>query len=68
MAVAAQRGGLGTQLVRALEAELRERGFTHVHMHARADAVGFYERLGYAVYDEPFIEVGIVHRHMQRTL
>ncbi len=70
MAVAAhlQGQGLGARLVTALEAELRRRGFTHVHLHARAHVVPFYERLGYAVYGEPYTEVGIPHRNMQKTL
>jgi predicted GNAT family N-acyltransferase len=70
MAVAShlQGKGLGAQLVRALEEELRRRGFTHVHLHARGHVVPFYERLGYAVYGEPFTEVGIPHRHMRKTL
>ncbi len=63
-----QGQGLGARLVRALEAELVRRGFTHVHLHARAPVVPFYERLGYAVYGEPFTEVGIPHRHMRKTL
>ncbi|WP_223641540.1 GNAT family N-acetyltransferase [Corallococcus sp. EGB] len=63
-----QGKGLGAKLVRALEDELRKRGFRHVHLHARAPVVPFYERLGYAVYGEPFEEVGIAHRHMQRDL
>jgi predicted GNAT family N-acyltransferase len=70
MAVAAhlQGQGLGARLVTALEAELRRRGFTHVHLHARAHVVPFYERLGYAVYGEPYTEVGIPHRNMHKTL
>ena len=63
-----QGQGLGARLVRSLEEELRRRGFTHVHLHARAPVVPFYERLGYAVYGEPFTEVGIPHRHMRKTL
>ena len=63
-----QGQGLGARLVRALEEELRRRGFRHVHLHARAPVVPFYERLGYAVYGEPYEEVGIPHRHMQRDL
>ncbi|WP_163997661.1 GNAT family N-acetyltransferase [Pyxidicoccus caerfyrddinensis] len=70
MAVAShlQGQGLGARLVRSLEEELRRRGFTHVHLHARGPVVPFYERLGYAVYGEPFTEVGIPHRHMRKAL
>lgn len=63
-----QGTGVGTRLVRALEAELSKRGFRSVHLHARAHVVPFYERLGYAVYGEPFDEVGVPHRHMRRAL
>ena len=65
---ALQGKGLGARLVVALEEELRRRGFTHVHLHARSHVVPFYERLGYAVYGEPFEERTIPHRHMRKTL
>ena len=63
-----QGQGLGARLVRHLEAELRARGVRHVHLHARASVVPFYERLGYAVEGEPYVEVGIPHRNMARDL
>jgi ribosomal protein S18 acetylase RimI-like enzyme len=67
MAVEPARQGqhLGRQLVRALEAEVAKRGFRTVTLHARETAVGFYARLGYQVVGEPFVEVGIPHRHMR---
>ncbi|WAM27032.1 GNAT family N-acetyltransferase [Myxococcus sp. NMCA1] len=70
MAVAShlQGQGLGARLVRTLEVELAQRGFTHVHLHARAPAVPFYERLGYAVFGAPYTEVGVPHRNMRKTL
>lgn len=63
-----QGSGLGRELVRRLEAELTRRGFGEVHLHARAPVVPFYEKLGYAVFGDPFEEVGIPHRHMRRHL
>ena len=63
-----QRGGLGRRLVTTLERELWRRGFRDVHLHARAEVVGFYERLGYATYGEPYVEIGIPHRSMRKTL
>jgi predicted GNAT family N-acyltransferase len=65
---ARQGRGLGQSLVRALEAELVQRGLREVHLHAREDVVPFYERLGYVVFDEPFVEVSIPHRKMRRAL
>ena len=63
-----QGQGLGARLVRHLEEALRERGYVRVHLHARAGVVPFYERLGYRTYGEPFDEVGIPHRTMERQL
>jgi predicted GNAT family N-acyltransferase len=70
MAVAPERQGrgLGRTLVCQLEAELLQRGLRDVHLHARAPVAAFYERLGYAIYGEPFVEVGVPHVHMRRTL
>ncbi len=63
-----QGQGVGAKLVRALEDALLERGFHHVHLHARDEAIGFYERLDYAICGAPFVEVGIGHHPMQRDL
>lgn len=63
-----QGRGVGRDLVRALERDVRERGYEEVTLHAREDKVGFYQRLGYEVFGEAFVEVGIPHRHMRRRL
>jgi predicted GNAT family N-acyltransferase len=63
-----QGRGLGRALVQSLEAELQRRGLCEVHLHARAPVAAFYERLGYAKYGAPFMEVGVEHVHMRREL
>ena len=63
-----QRRGIGAQLVAALEAEVARRGFDEVVLHARAAAVGFYERAGYTVDGAPFVEVGIAHVKMRKLI
>jgi len=63
-----QRSGVGAALVRRLEDEVTARGVRELTLHARADVVGFYERLGYAVEGEPFVEVGIPHRSMRKRV
>lgn len=65
---ARQRSGLGAMLVSAVERELVERGFKSVELAARDIATGFYERLGYTVEGEPFIEVTIPHYKMIKRL
>ncbi|GDY66360.1 hypothetical protein SAV14893_057530 [Streptomyces avermitilis] len=60
--------GVGAALVRAIEDAARARGLAAVDLHAQTHALGFYERLGYVVYGPEFLEAGIPHRAMRRTL
>lgn len=66
----AHRGsGIGVRLMAAVEDIAREDGFDRLVLSAQTDAVGFYERLGYAVTDdEPFVDAGIPHRRMAKAL
>lgn len=70
LAVAVQwRGrGLGRALVDAVERDARDIGAGVVYLAAQRSAVPFYERLQYEAYGAPFVEAGIDHRHMMRTL
>jgi len=63
-----QGRGLGAAMVAESEAEARRRGFATMILHARATAVPFYLKLGYALVGEPFEEVGIPHRGMEKAL
>ena len=47
--------GLGQRVVEEAEAWLRDLGFTNAVVESRDVAVGFYEKLGYAVTDETVI-------------
>ncbi|MFI1399129.1 GNAT family N-acetyltransferase [Streptomyces sp. NPDC020681] len=60
--------GVGVALVRAIETAARERGLAWVDLHAQTHALGFYERLGYAAYGPEFLDAGIGHRAMRRSL
>ncbi|WP_018545615.1 GNAT family N-acetyltransferase [Streptomyces sp. LaPpAH-108] len=65
----AARGlGVGAALVRAVEDAARALGLTAVDLHAQTHALGFYERLGYTPYGPEFMDAGIPHRAMRRTL
>ena len=67
--VASWRGrDVGASLMRAAIELVREAGFEHTTLHAQVQAVPFYERLGYEVYGEPFLEAEIPHRHMRLKL
>lgn len=60
--------GIGRLLVLEAEAEAVRRGFTHLLLHARDTAVGFYTKLGYQPIGDEFIEVGILHQEMEKHL
>lgn len=63
-----QGQGLGTALVERSEDEARKRGWTLMTLSARETAVPFYLRLGYDLVGEPYEEVTIPHRKMQKRL
>lgn len=68
VAPAWQRSGVGARLVQFGENAARENGFRKIVAHARETAVLFYQRLGYAVEGEVFIENTIPHRLVRKTL
>lgn len=68
--LAAARGtGLGAGLIRAALAELRHQpGVAFAALGSQSHATGFYEKLGFVVEGEEFMDAGIPHRHMRRAL
>lgn len=60
--------GIGRALLHELMTIARERGLPRVFLGAQTHAIGFYERQGFSVYGEPFMDAGIPHRHMAREL
>lgn len=65
---ARQGSGIGSRLVVFSEETARAAGFRTMTLHARETAVPFYLRLGYALVGEPFEEVTLPHREMQKSL
>lgn len=66
---AARGTGLGAALVRAALDVLRDQpGVTHASLGAQVPATGFYARLGFVAEGEVFLDAGIPHRRMRRTL
>jgi predicted GNAT family N-acyltransferase len=60
--------GFGARLLQALLLEARRRGNKAVHLSAQRTAEGFYAAQGFAVFGEPFDEVGIAHVEMRLGL
>ncbi len=65
-----QGSGLGRELMFAIEKAAIAEGATELWLNARVPAVGFYERLGYAVESEAFINPpsGLPHKRMRKLL
>jgi GNAT superfamily N-acetyltransferase len=63
-----QGKGIGRALMVFCENVARDRGYKRLIMHARKTALGFYEKLGYHVSGEEFVEVTIPHYIMEKAL
>jgi len=70
MAVSAnlQGKGIGRVLMSFAENIARDHGYKRLTMHARKSAVGFYEKNGYKVCSDEFLEVTIPHFVMEKEL
>ena len=65
----AYRGkGAGALLMRFLENVAKERGMTYLELGGQCHALPFYEKLGYVAEGEIYLDCGIEHRHMSKTL
>jgi len=61
--------GLGAALIDAALEVLRDQpGVAEAYLGAQSHATEFYTKLGFAVEGEEFMDAGIPHRHMRRTL
>lgn len=61
--------GLGATLIgAALEVLRGQPGVAEAYLGSQSHATGFYEKLGFVVEGEEFLDAGIPHRHMRRAL
>lgn len=63
-----QGEGIGVQLVLAAENLCRQQGIATISLHARRTATAFYEKRGYSIESDLFMEVGIPHFAMSKNL
>lgn len=63
-----QGKGIGRALMNFAENLARDRGYATIFMHARKNVVGFYEKMGYIVTGDEFIEITIPHVVMEKKL
>jgi ribosomal protein S18 acetylase RimI-like enzyme len=63
-----QGKGIGRALMSFAENIARDRGYETISMHARKNAIGFYEKMGYKVSSDEFTEITIPHYIMEKKL
>lgn len=60
-----RRQGIGALLTGVVVDYARSSGARSVDLNAQVHAIPFYERLGFVVDSDEFLEAGIPHRHMR---
>ncbi|MBC6309527.1 GNAT family N-acetyltransferase [Listeria sp. FSL L7-1582] len=64
----ARKIGSGRRIIEAIEQEARIQNVTLLKLGAQTTAIPFYEKLGYEVCSDIFMDAGIEHKDMQKKL
>lgn len=62
----AQGKQIGSQLIQAAEVYAVQLGKSKIQLHAREVAIPFYEKQGYEIIGDTFLEVDIPHKKMEK--
>jgi len=68
VAAEARNLGVGKALVTHSEHWARMKGYQTIELHARKEAVSFYVNLNYSTVGDEFVEVGIPHVKMFKSM
>lgn len=63
-----QGKGIGASIISFAENLARDKGYRRLIMHARNTAIGFYEKFGYKIKGDEFVEVNTPHHLMEKVL
>ncbi len=70
MAIASefQKQKLGSRIMDFAEQLAKSKNYQSIYLHARKTAVEFYKKHGYSIISDEFLEVGIPHFEMRKSL
>lgn len=60
--------GIGSAILDALLEHARQQNYVSVWLHAQITAIPFYEKHGFSIVGEAFVDAGILHKSMSRAL
>lgn len=60
--------GIGSALVQAVIADIRENGGSHLYLNAQVDAMPLYKKFGFKKIGQEFLECDIRHQRMELQL
>ena len=63
-----RRRGVGGVILRFLEEEAKSQGATEIVLHAQDYVKAFYAAHGYTEHGDPFMEAGLLHIEMRKSI
>jgi predicted GNAT family N-acyltransferase len=63
-----RRQGVARALLQACETRARESGIETIQLSAQVHAIPFYEKAGYRIISDAYLDAGILHRDMIKPL
>jgi predicted GNAT family N-acyltransferase len=63
-----RKSGAGKAIMETIESFAQENGFSTLKLNAQTHAIPFYSRLNYEVISDEFIDAGIPHKTMKKSL
>lgn len=63
-----QYRGIGAKIISFAQNYCLQNQYKFIFLHARATAVGFYQKLGFEVIGDEYFEVGLPHFNMEKQL
>ncbi|MGD7045311.1 GNAT family N-acetyltransferase [Jeotgalibacillus proteolyticus] len=67
--LASHRGtGAGALIMQGIEAFAEKKGIGKLKLNAQSHALLFYEKLGYHITSDEFLDAGIPHKSMEKTI